>query len=69
MASTVTVVKSVATARMVTIIRRLFAVIALDNSLKNDSITLNITIPFYSSAMSVYDLNKILKLLLAIRAI
>ncbi|AFH92756.1 hypothetical protein AL507_00120 [Providencia stuartii] len=65
----VTVVEIVATAKIVTMIRRLFAVIILDSSLKNVSKNLNITIPFYRFMLSVYDLNKLLKFLLAICAI
>ncbi|WP_350632312.1 hypothetical protein, partial [Providencia stuartii] len=64
----VTVVEIVATAKIVTMIRRLFAVIILDSSLKNVSKNLNITIPFYRFMLSVYDLNKLLKFLLAICA-
>ncbi|APG50810.1 hypothetical protein BML2537_29580 [Providencia stuartii] len=67
--SMVTVVEIVATAKIVTMIRRLFAVIILDSSLKNVSKNLNITIPFYRFMLSVYDLNKLLKFLLAICAI
>lgn len=67
--SMVTVVEIVATAKIVTMIRRLFAVIILDSSLKNVSKNLNITIPFYCFMLSVYDLNKLLKFLLAICAI
>ncbi|MER5122905.1 hypothetical protein KDV41_19915, partial [Providencia stuartii] len=66
--SMVTVVEIVATAKIVTMIRRLFAVIILDSSLKNVSKNLNITIPFYRFMLSVYDLNKLLKFLLAICA-
>lgn len=65
----VIVVERVASAKMPTMIRRLFIDITCVNSLINDSINLNITIPFHSYVRSVYDLNIILKFLLAICAI